>query len=64
MILQVLPLKNEMKKPELFQKPLGVLNVGMVIVASIFVMVGFLGYLKWGNDVAGSLTLNLKPGQP
>ncbi|CAH0716671.1 unnamed protein product, partial [Brenthis ino] len=58
----VLPLKSEMKKPELFQKPLGVLNVGMVIVASIFLTVGFLGYLKWGEDVAGSLTLNLKPG--
>ncbi|XP_068621150.1 proton-coupled amino acid transporter-like protein CG1139 [Battus philenor] len=59
----VLPLKNEMKKPELFQKPLGVLNVGMVVVGSIFITVGFLGYLKWGDDVAGSLTLNLKPGQ-
>ncbi|CAH2215809.1 jg878 [Pararge aegeria aegeria] len=58
----VLPLKNEMRNPEQFQKPLGVLNVGMVVVASIFVTVGFLGYLKWGDDVAGSLTLNLKPG--
>ncbi|XP_023937477.1 proton-coupled amino acid transporter-like protein CG1139 [Bicyclus anynana] len=58
----VLPLKNEMRNPEQFQKPLGVLNVGMVVVASIFITVGFLGYLKWGEDVAGSLTLNLKPG--
>lgn len=57
----VLPLKNEMRKPELFQKPLGVLNVGMVIVGSIFIIVGFLGYLKWGENVAGSLTLNLEP---
>lgn len=52
-----------MKKPELFQKPLGVLNVGMVLVASIFITVGFLGYLKWGEDVLGSLTLNLQPGK-
>ncbi|XP_026500631.2 proton-coupled amino acid transporter-like protein CG1139 isoform X1 [Vanessa tameamea] len=58
----VLPLKNEMKNREQFQKPLGVLNVGMVVVASIFVVVGFLGYLKWGDDVAGSLTLNLRQG--
>ncbi|KAJ2954653.1 hypothetical protein O0L34_g2948 [Tuta absoluta] len=58
----VLPLKNEMRRPELFQKPLGVLNVGMVIVGTIFITVGFLGYLKWGDDVAGSLTLNLRPG--
>ncbi|KAM3968648.1 proton-coupled amino acid transporter-like protein acs [Aphomia sociella] len=59
----VLPLKNEMRHPEQFQKPLGVLNVGMVVVGSIFVTVGFLGYLKWGDDVQGSLTLNLEPGK-
>ncbi|CAH2103463.1 unnamed protein product [Euphydryas editha] len=58
----VLPLKNEMKNREQFQKPLGVLNVGMVFVASIFIVVGFFGYLKWGEDVAGSLTLNLQRG--
>ncbi|XP_072931412.1 proton-coupled amino acid transporter-like protein acs isoform X2 [Epargyreus clarus] len=59
----VLPLKNEMQKPQLFQKPLGVLNVGMVFVGCIFIAVGFLGYLKYGEEVAGSLTLNLPPGQ-
>ncbi|CAH1647912.1 unnamed protein product [Spodoptera littoralis] len=59
----VLPLKNEMRNPEKFQKPLGVLNVGMVVVGSIFITVGFLGYLKWGDDVLGSLTLNLQPGR-
>ncbi|XP_059059827.1 proton-coupled amino acid transporter-like protein CG1139 [Achroia grisella] len=58
----VLPLKNEMRRPEHFQKPLGVLNVGMVVVVSIVVTVGFLGFLKWGDDVQGSLTLNLAPG--
>ncbi|XP_052752482.1 proton-coupled amino acid transporter-like protein CG1139 [Galleria mellonella] len=59
----VLPLKNEMRRPEQFQRPLGVLNVGMVVVVSIVVTVGFLGYLKWGEDVQGSLTLNLEPGR-
>ncbi|CAH0402192.1 unnamed protein product [Chilo suppressalis] len=58
----VLPLKNEMRNPEQFQKPLGVLNVSMVIVGSIFIVVGFLGYLQWGKAVQGSLTLNLPPG--
>lgn len=62
MFFQVLPLKNEMRRPEQFQKPLGVLNVGMVFVGSIFIVVGFLGYLKWGDNVMGSLTLNLQPG--
>lgn len=59
----VLPLKNEMKKPEQFQKPLGVLNVGMVCVGGVIITVGFLGYLKYGDGVQGSLTLNMKPGQ-
>lgn len=56
---QVLPLKNEMKNPNNFSKPLGVLNVGMVIVGSMFVAIGFLSYLKYGADVDGSVTLNL-----
>lgn len=48
-----------MRKPSNFNKPLGVLNVGMVIVGSMFVAIGFLSYLKYGDDVAGSVTLNL-----
>ncbi|XP_022129533.2 proton-coupled amino acid transporter-like protein CG1139 [Pieris rapae] len=59
----VLPLKNEMRNPEQFQKPLGVLNVGMGVVGCVFISMGFLGYLKWGEDVAGSLTLNLPQGK-
>ncbi|KAJ0184123.1 hypothetical protein K1T71_000546 [Dendrolimus kikuchii] len=58
----VLPLKNEMERPELFQRPLGVLNVGMFFVGGIFIVVGFLGYLQWGDDVRGSVTLNLPAG--
>ncbi|XP_077302200.1 proton-coupled amino acid transporter-like protein acs [Arctopsyche grandis] len=55
----VLPLKNEMREPKHFQKPLGVLNTGMFVVISLITSVGFIGYLKWGEEVAGSLTLNL-----
>ncbi|XP_019886860.2 proton-coupled amino acid transporter 1 isoform X2 [Ooceraea biroi] len=58
-ITLVLPLKNEMKNPNNFNKPLGVLNVGMVIVGMMFVAIGFLSYLKYGDAVAGSVTLNL-----
>lgn len=61
--VQVLPLKNEMRKPSNFNKPLGVLNVGMVIVGSMFVAIGFLSYLKYGDAVAGSVTLNLEPSE-
>lgn len=62
-ITLVLPLKNEMKKPGNFNKPLGVLNVGMVIVCFMFVAMGFLSYLKYGDEVAGSVTLNLASGE-
>ncbi|XP_012532802.1 proton-coupled amino acid transporter 1 isoform X2 [Monomorium pharaonis] len=59
-ITLVLPLKNEMRKPSNFSRPLGVLNVGMVIVGSMFVAIGFLSYLKYGDKIAGSVTLNLE----
>lgn len=48
-----------MKKPEQFQKPLGVLNVGMGVVMILYLLVGTLGYLKYGDNVMGSVTLNL-----
>lgn len=38
---------------------MGVLNVGMVFVTTLFITFGFFGYLKWGDHVDGSLTLNL-----
>lgn len=55
----VLPLKNAMREPTNFNRPQGVLNIGMTIVTTIFITVGFIGYLKYGEDVEGSLTLNL-----
>ena len=39
----------------------GVLNTSMVIVTCLYIAVGFFGYLKYGEDVVGSITLNL-PG--
>lgn len=57
----VLPLENNMKTPEAFGGTTGVLNTGMVIVAALYTAVGFFGYLKYGDDVQGSITLNLPP---
>lgn len=36
----------------------------MIVVASMYLIMGFVGYLKWGEDVKGSLTLNLPEGDP
>jgi solute carrier family 36 (proton-coupled amino acid transporter) len=58
-IALVMPLKNAMKKPQNFSKTFGVLNVGMVIVSTIFISFGTVGYFKYGEDTAPSLTLNL-----
>lgn len=55
----VLPLENNMKTPEDFGGTTGVLNTGMVIVACLYTSVGFFGYLKYGDGVKGSITLNL-----
>ncbi|XP_030378759.1 proton-coupled amino acid transporter 1 [Scaptodrosophila lebanonensis] len=58
-IALVLPLKNAMRKPRQFEKTFGVLNVGMFLVTIMFMFAGSVGYMKWGEDVGGSLTLNL-----
>ncbi|CAH1123042.1 unnamed protein product [Ceutorhynchus assimilis] len=55
----VLPLQNEMKEPRKFTKPAGVLNLGMIIVTAAYLVVGCLAYIKYGDDIRGSVTLNL-----
>ena len=37
----------------------GVLNTSMILVSCLYIGVGFFGYLKYGEQVAGSITLNL-----
>lgn len=55
----VLPLKNIMRSPEDFSKRLGVLNVGMVVASTINIVMGGIGYWKYGEDTQAFLTLNL-----
>ncbi|XP_022244683.1 proton-coupled amino acid transporter 1-like isoform X2 [Limulus polyphemus] len=55
----VLPIENEMKTPKAFGGWTGVLNTGMVIVASVYTAMGFFGFLKFGSSVEGSITLSL-----
>lgn len=58
----MIPLRNEMKEPEKFLAPLGVLNVGMTFVAFLYILVGILAYWKYGEDVESSVFLNLSSG--
>ncbi|XKL66372.1 hypothetical protein PGB90_009792 [Kerria lacca] len=55
----ILPLKSEMRHPAKFISPTGVLNVAFIPVSLLYAAFGFFGYLKYGNDVAESITLNL-----
>lgn len=50
-----------MGEPQAFGGAIGVLNVSMIVVASLYTGMGFFGYLKYGDAVAGSITLNLTP---
>jgi proton-coupled amino acid transporter len=58
----VLPIENKMKNSKDLGGWTGVLNLGMSIAIILYAAVGFYGYLRFGDDVKGSLTLNLPPG--
>ncbi|XP_026745621.1 proton-coupled amino acid transporter-like protein CG1139 [Trichoplusia ni] len=59
----VMPVENEMAKPQHFLGCPSVLNVTMVFVAALYGVVGIFGYLKYGEGVLGSITLNLPEGE-
>lgn len=54
-----MPLENNMKTPQHFIGWRGVLNMGMSFVAVVYAVLGFFGYLKYGDETKGSITLNL-----
>ena len=58
-----MPLENNMKTPQHFTGLCGVLNQGMSSVTLVYILLGFLGYLKYGDVVLGSVTLNLPKDQ-
>ncbi|CAH1733362.1 proton-coupled amino acid transporter-like protein pathetic isoform X1 [Aphis gossypii] len=55
----VMPLENNMKTPRNFLGIFGVLNVGMGGVTMVYILLGFFGYLKYGEATKSSITLNL-----
>jgi len=54
-----MPLENSMKHPDHFINKLGILNIAMAIVIVLYGVIGFLGYVRFGDEVLGSVTLNL-----
>jgi proton-coupled amino acid transporter len=55
----VLPIENQMRNKNELRGPAGVLNTSMVTVTCLYIAVAFFGYLKYGENVLGSITLNL-----
>jgi len=54
-----MPLENAMKHPDHFINKLGILNIAMAVVVVLYAVIGFLGYVRFGDEVQGSVTLNL-----
>lgn len=55
----VMPLENQMKTPQNFVGICGVLSKGMSGVTLIYILLGFLGYLKYPDSKMGIITQDL-----
>lgn len=60
----VVTLENNMKMPKSYVSKFGVLNLGMAIVTTVYIGFGVVGYLKYGDQIEDSITLNLDPYDP
>jgi len=59
----VLPIENKMKHPRNFLGCTGVLNISMGLVILLYITMGFYGYMRYGNNIEASITLNLPPNE-
>lgn len=55
----VMPIENDMEKPEHFLGWFGVVNSATIIIVFLYGFVGFIGYIRFGDAVQASITLNL-----
>lgn len=58
----VMSLENNAKYPQNFITIPGVVCISMSCVTILYAVVGLLGYWKYGDDIKGSITLNLPNG--
>lgn len=55
----VMPVENSMEKPQEFLGKPSVLLIAMSVVTVLYSVMGFLGFVRFGEDIRGSVTLNL-----
>jgi proton-coupled amino acid transporter len=55
----VMPVENSMDKPQQFLGYPSVLLIAMVVVTVMYTVLGFLGFVRFGDEIRGSITLNL-----
>ncbi|EDV50262.1 proton-coupled amino acid transporter-like protein CG1139 [Drosophila erecta] len=55
----ILAIEENMATPKSFVGPCGILNSGMSIVLGLYILLGFFGYWKYGDESEGSITLNI-----
>jgi proton-coupled amino acid transporter len=55
----ILPMKNQMREPSAMVGWSGVLSVSTVIMGCSYVAFGFFGYVKFGDGIRNTLTLNM-----
>ncbi|XP_023944341.2 proton-coupled amino acid transporter-like protein pathetic isoform X1 [Bicyclus anynana] len=55
----VMPVENDMKRPEHFLGCPGVMVVAMTFIMLLYCILGLFGYFRYGDALRGSITLNL-----
>lgn len=55
----MMPIENNMDKPQEFLGKPSILLIAMGLVTVVYTLTGLLGYIRFGDDIRGSITLNL-----
>lgn len=54
-----IPLRNKMEDSKKFDSRFGVLTVSVLIITMTNIVFGFMGYIRYGDDISNSVTLDL-----
>lgn len=56
--------ESQMAKPKDFVKFFGVLNISMALATVLFILIGTMGYWRYGKNIKPSITLNFPVDNP